>query len=105
MKTYYFYILTDKNQKIFHLDISDDVLIGVNEFRSRDEIDSPKKNKFEFKLVYFEKAGNITEAIKYKKQLQKWNDVWKKILIEKFNPGWKDLYPELMLSSKSREWG
>jgi putative endonuclease len=30
------------------------------------------------------------------KQLKKWNRAWKINLIEKNNPVWKDLYPDLI---------
>jgi putative endonuclease len=46
-------------------------------------------------LVYYEIYGDIREAITREKQLKKWNREWKIKLIEKDNPGWKDLYNEL----------
>ena len=47
-------------------------------------------------LVYYELHGDMYEAIKREKQLKKWQRVWKLELIENFNPGWKDLYEDII---------
>ena len=48
------------------------------------------------KLVYFEQAGDMLQAIAREKQLKKWNRQWKIRLIESVNREWRDLYPELI---------
>ena len=45
-------------------------------------------------LVYYEIFNNVWEAIAREKQLKRWKRQWKIDLIEKNNPGWKDLYDE-----------
>ncbi|KIO50264.1 GIY-YIG nuclease family protein [Nitrosospira sp. NpAV] len=47
-------------------------------------------------LVYFEMHHEMTEAIWREKQLKKWNRPWKIELIEKTNPGWRDLWQEIV---------
>ena len=47
------------------------------------------------KLVYFEQFTDVRLAIKHEKRLKEWQRVWKKDLIEKYNPEWKDLYDDL----------
>ena len=47
-------------------------------------------------LVYFEMHYEMTEAIRREKQLKKWNRLWKIELIEKINPGWRDLWQEIV---------
>ncbi len=47
-------------------------------------------------LVYYEIAPDVKSAISREKQLKKWNRAWKKGLIEKNNPGWRDLYVDLI---------
>ena len=54
-----------------------------------------KKYKID-NLVYYELTTTIESAIKREKQLKKWNRQWKINLIEKNNPGWDDLYSELI---------
>jgi putative endonuclease len=47
-------------------------------------------------LVYFEQHDEMAEAIRREKQLKKWNRAWKIELIEKANPRWQDLWPEII---------
>jgi len=44
-------------------------------------------------LVYVERFGDVHEAIAREKQLEGWNRGWKVSLIERSNPGWRDLDP------------
>jgi putative endonuclease len=44
------------------------------------------------RLVYYELHGDMVSAIKREKQMKKWNRAWKLQLIERQNPGWKDLW-------------
>jgi putative endonuclease len=47
------------------------------------------------RLVYFEQFDQIEQAIHREKRLKKWTRAWKISLIEKDNPNWIDLYPEI----------
>jgi putative endonuclease len=47
------------------------------------------------RLVYFETFDQIEYAIQREKRLKKWPRAWKISLIEKQNPDWIDLYPEI----------
>jgi putative endonuclease len=47
------------------------------------------------RLVWFEVYDDPTTAIEREKQIKKWRRTWKVELIEKENPDWKDLYPEI----------
>jgi putative endonuclease len=47
-------------------------------------------------LVYYELHEQMLAAIQREKQLKKWNRQWKINLIEKMNPTWKDLWPDLV---------
>jgi len=47
------------------------------------------------RLVYFEIFDQIEHAIRREKRLKKWPRAWKISLIEKQNPDWIDLYPEI----------
>jgi len=46
-------------------------------------------------LVHYETLPSMEEAIRREKQLKHWNRDWKIRLIERGNPDWRDLYPEL----------
>ncbi|HEY8595763.1 MAG TPA: GIY-YIG nuclease family protein [Devosiaceae bacterium] len=47
------------------------------------------------KLVWFETHDSAEAAIVREKQIKKWNRAWKVQLIERENPDWRDLYPEI----------
>tara|TARA_R110002072_G_scaffold79520_1_gene183375 strand:+ start:108 stop:419 length:312 start_codon:yes stop_codon:yes gene_type:complete len=54
-------------------------------------------------LVYFEAFDDIEQAILREKALKKWRRAWKLELIEKENPGWRDLSADISGFPLSRE--
>jgi putative endonuclease len=47
-------------------------------------------------LVYYELHEDMISAINREKQMKKWNRAWKLELIERQNPGWRDLWEEII---------
>jgi predicted GIY-YIG superfamily endonuclease len=47
-------------------------------------------------LVWFESTRSAEAAIGREKQIKNWKREWKIALIQKTNPGWRDLYEELL---------
>jgi len=47
------------------------------------------------RLVYFECFDEVEQAIRREKRLKKRTRAWKISLIEKDNPNWIDLYPQI----------
>ena len=47
-------------------------------------------------LVYYEVHSDMLAAITREKQLKKWNRQWKLRLIEHGNPGWRDMYEDIL---------
>ena len=47
-------------------------------------------------LVYYELHESAESAIRREKRHKDWKRQWKIDLIEKDNPEWRDLYPELL---------
>jgi predicted GIY-YIG superfamily endonuclease len=43
-------------------------------------------------LVYYEGFETRDEARLRERHMKKWNRAWKLALIERFNPGWRDLF-------------
>jgi putative endonuclease len=48
-------------------------------------------------LVHYEPHATMESAILREKQLKHWNRAWKIRLIERGNPDWRDLYPEIAI--------
>ncbi|MEH0072605.1 GIY-YIG nuclease family protein [Pannonibacter sp. Pt2-lr] len=46
-------------------------------------------------LVWFQEFATMNEAIAMEKKIKRWQRRWKFDLIEKGNPQWRDLYPDL----------
>jgi putative endonuclease len=46
--------------------------------------------------VWYERHEETRSTIEREKQLKKWKPLWKLRLIEEFNPGWNDLYEEIL---------
>jgi uncharacterized membrane protein len=49
-----------------------------------------------YKLIYYDLFGDILSAITREKQIKGWTREKKIKLIESMNPGWKDLYDDLL---------
>ena len=47
-------------------------------------------------LVWFEQHESMVSAIAREKRMKEWRRLWKIELIERTNPQWRDLYPELL---------
>jgi putative endonuclease len=48
------------------------------------------------RLVWFAATADIEEAIKCEKQMKHWRREWKIAMVEKSNPKWRDLYPDIL---------
>jgi putative endonuclease len=91
MKTYHVYILTNKNNTVLYTGITSDLDQRVFEHKTKLH---PKSFTARYncdKLVYFEEFDDVEIAIKREKQLKRYEKLWKKDLINKSNPEWKDL--------------
>jgi putative endonuclease len=47
------------------------------------------------RLVYFEVTDDVSVAQRRERSVKRWRRAWKIALIEKENPGWRDLYDEI----------
>lgn len=47
------------------------------------------------KLVWYEVHESMESAIRREKAIKKWSRAWKLELVERTNPYWRDLYPEI----------
>jgi putative endonuclease len=61
----------------------------------RDLVDGFTKRYRVHDLVWFEVHETMESAINREKAIKGWRRSWKLELIEKTNPYWRDLYPEI----------
>ena len=95
MNQYYVYIMTNKKDGVLYIGVSNNLIRRVLEHKHKKVSGFTKKYNLD-KLVYFEVTNDIYAAISREKQLKNWKRAWKVELIVQNNPGWKDLYSELV---------
>jgi len=92
---YYVYLLASKKNGTLYLGVTSNLIKRVYEHKNNLVSGFTQKYKIQ-NLVYYETTDDINSAITREKQLKKWKRAWKIELIEKTNPGWGDLYFELI---------
>jgi len=97
-KQYYVYILTSKKNGTLYVGITNDLLKRVYQHKEK-LIDGFTKKYNVNRLVYYEIFQDPGNAIKREKRIKFYKRKWKIGLIEESNPGWKDLYKELVSGS------
>jgi len=95
MKKYYVYILANKKNGTLYVGMTKSLARRINEHKTNFIISFTSKYSVH-KLVYYEGFSDVNDAILREKQLKKWKRAWKIDLIEKDNPGWLDLYDQVL---------
>ncbi|MFA4953961.1 MAG: GIY-YIG nuclease family protein [Patescibacteria group bacterium] len=91
---YYVYILASGKNGTLYIGVTRDLKKRIFEHKN-DAVEGFTKKYKVHDLVYFEESESIESAILREKQMKVWKRGWKIELIEKDNPGWKDLTDEL----------
>ena len=88
------YILASRIGGTLYVGVTNDLVRRVAEHRLKAAESFTKRHDVN-RLVYFECFDGIEQAIHREKRLKKWARAWKISLIEKDNPNWIDLCPEI----------
>ena len=91
MRSYFVYILTNKNNTVLYVGMTNNLTRRIWEHKAKLIVGFTKKYNVD-KLVYYEAYESPNEAIKGEKQLKAGSRKMKLELINKFNPEWKELY-------------
>ncbi|MEL0585636.1 MAG: GIY-YIG nuclease family protein [Candidatus Thiodiazotropha sp. (ex. Lucinoma kazani)] len=89
-KEYYVYLLTNWNNKVMYVGVTNDLVRRIYEHKHKLSEGFTKKYNVN-KLVYFEQTTDVNVAIAREKQLKKWRREKKNALVVEMNPEWKDL--------------
>lgn len=97
MHNYFVYILTNKNKTVLYTGVTNDLARRLEEHK---EDSQNEKQHFAGKynaicLVYWERFGEIENAIAREKQIKGWSRKKKDMLITEFNPEWVFLNDEI----------
>ena len=93
MNQYYVYILTNWNNRVMYIGVTNHLERRVFEHKNK-LIDGFTKKYNVNKLVYFEQTSDVKPAIEREKQLKGLLRAKKNALVEKVNPEWRDLSME-----------
>jgi putative endonuclease len=95
MKQFYVYILASDMYGTLYIGVTSDLKKRVWEHKNKVVEGFTGKYSVD-KLVHYEIFEDAGNAIKREKRYKKWNREWKLDLIQKSNPGWNDLYGEII---------
>ena len=87
---YYVYILTNWNNRVMYIGITNDLTRRLYEHKA-EVVSGFTKRYHVHKLVYFESTSDVKAAIEREKQLKGWTREKKNNLVMKNNPDWADL--------------
>ena len=93
-KIYSVYILSNSNRNVLYTGVTNNLKRRLIEHRTGVNNSFSKRYNVHY-LMYYESFSNILMAIKREKQIKKWYRYQKEALIEKANPGWRDLSGEM----------
>ena len=93
-RQYYVYILATKRNGTLYIGVTSNLIKRIYEHKNN-LVEGFTQQHDIHNLVYYEVTESAESAIRKEKQLKKWKREWKIRLIEKGNPGWKDLSLEL----------
>lgn len=99
MKLFYVYILASCKYGQLYIGVTNNLIGRVYDHKNKRTAGFTKTRNIHM-LVYYENFDDINRAIAREKQLKKWRRDWKIKLIEKSNPQWLDLHPDLLGISK-----
>ena len=88
------YILTSRRHGTIYIGVTSDLVKRVWEHKNN-VVEGFTKKYGVHELVYFEMHADMAQAIQREKRIKKWNRAWKIELIEKENPDWHDLWPQI----------
>ena len=89
------YILASKRNGTLYIGVTSDLVKRVWEHKNS-LVEGFSKRYGVHQLVWYELHGTMESAIGREKRLKQWKRAWKLKLIERTNPDWQDLYPDIL---------
>jgi putative endonuclease len=90
MHRYYVYLLTNKNNKVMYVGVTNNLERRVYEHKKKQVPGFTEKYNVN-RLVYFEETQDVRIAIAREKEIKKWRREKKNQLVVAVNPEWRDL--------------
>jgi putative endonuclease len=93
-RTFFVYILASRRNGTLYIGVTSNLARRVSEHKAG-LVPGFTRHYEVHRLVYFEQFESIREARAREYAMKRWRRAWKIELIEKTNPGWRDLSLEL----------
>jgi len=88
------YILASERNGTLYVGVTSDLISRV--WQHRTHAVSGFSDRYDVtRLVWFEPHESMESAIQREKRIKKWNRAWKIGMIDKANPSWRDLWPDI----------
>ena len=91
---FYTYILASQRNGTLYIGSTDSISVRLSQHQQKLRPGFTAKYAVE-KLVWYEIHDTREGAFRRERQMKKWRRLWKLELIERFNPGWRDLAPDV----------
>lgn len=91
---FFTYLLASRRNGSLYAGSTDDLYVRILQHRSG-AFDGHTRRYGIAMLVWFESHPTRDAAFKRERQIKEWKRVWKLELLEKANPGWRDLFDDL----------
>ncbi|RIK96177.1 MAG: excinuclease ABC subunit C [Proteobacteria bacterium] len=93
-RQFFVYILTNRPRGVLYVGVTNDLARRIHEDKLRIVAGFTERYGVSL-LVYIEPYASILEARAREHSLKRWRRAWKIALVEKVNPGWRDLSDEI----------
>ena|SRR5699024_34791 len=94
-KLYHLYMMTNAQHTVLYTGMSGDLTKRIWQHKQR-KIEGFTKRYNVTKLIYVEDYRQVEDAIDREKQIKGWTRKKKERLINRVNPGWRDVYEEVI---------
>ena len=91
---FYVYILASQRNGTLYIGSTDNLVRRVGEHREGQIPGFTSRYRVKM-LVWYQAFETRDDAFRRERQMKVWRRAWKIELIEKTNPGWRDLFPEI----------
>ncbi|MGE3145661.1 MAG: GIY-YIG nuclease family protein [Pseudorhodoplanes sp.] len=92
---FYVYLLASGKHGTLYLGVTNDLIRRTYEHRTKAVAGFTSRYDVT-RLVWYECYDDPGNAIAREKEIKKWKREWKINLIERDNPHWEDLYPQIV---------
>lgn len=88
------YILASRRNGTLYIGVTSDLIARVWQHKNN-VVEGFTRRYGLHMLVWYEQHETMMSAISREKAIKEWKRLWKIELIEKANPGWRDLYADI----------